>query len=225
MLRAALFDVDGTLVDSNALHAACWAAAFRHFGKDVDERVIFGQLGKGGDQLVPVFLDAAEEARIGAALRDYRTALFTREYLPRVRPFAKVRALFERLRDDGYSIALASSAPAEELATHVRTLDIADLLAGTTSADDAPHSKPCPDVFEAAARRLDVPPHAALVVGDTPYDAIAARRAGMRAAGVLSGGFASDVLHDAGMVELHRDVAGLLAHYDRSVLAREAPAR
>ena len=224
MLKAVIFDVDGTLVDSNELHVQAWQEAFRQFGKVLPAQAIHQQIGKGGDQLVPVFLSDAEVERFGTALQDYRGELFRREYLPRVKPFPGVRELFLRLRADGLRVALASSSPEQEVQAHERLLGIGDVLATAASADDADHSKPCPDIFVAALAGLsNVAPAEAVVVGDTPYDAIAARRAGMRTIAVLSGSFREAELREAGAVEVHRDVAELLRNYDRSLLGAAAP--
>ena len=225
MIRAALFDIDGTLVDSNDLHVQAWQRAFRHYGKEISAEAIHHQVGKGGDQLLPVFLSPDEVKRFGEALRDHRAEIFARDYLPHVQPFPGVRPLFERLRAEGIAIALASSSPEHEVDAHTARLGVADLLAAATSADDAEHSKPCPDIFAAAAARIAVAPSAALVVGDTPYDGLAARRAGMRMIGVLSGGFPETELRDAGAIEIYRDVADLVARYDATVFARERPRR
>jgi HAD superfamily hydrolase (TIGR01509 family) len=149
--------------------------------------------------------------------------LFTRDYLPHVRPFPKVRELFERIEADGLSIALASSAKEEELKRHKKALEIEDLLEAATSADDAERSKPHPDIFQAALAGMEgVRPEEAVVVGDTPYDAVAAGRAGMRAIGLLSGGFTEEELRAAGAVEIYEDVADLLERYAESLLAAEA---
>lgn len=115
MLRAVIFDIDGTLVDSVDLHARAWQEAFRHFGREIPFEQIRSQIGKGGDQLLPVFLSEAEIRKFGKELEEYRSNLFKREYLPLVRPFPKVRELFEKLRSDGKQIALASSAKGDEL--------------------------------------------------------------------------------------------------------------
>ena len=110
MPKAVIFDIDGTLVDSVDQHARAWQEAFRHFGREVPFAEVRHQIGKGGDQLLPVFFTKEELAEFGAELEKYRGDLFKREYLPRVRPFPKVRELFERICADGKQIALASSA-------------------------------------------------------------------------------------------------------------------
>lgn len=222
MIKAVIFDVDGTLVDSNSLHVEAWQDAFRVFGKEVTFKELHNQMGKGGDQLMPVFCSQEELDKFGEELERSRTELFTKDYLPRVRPFPKVRELFERIKADGLSIALASSAKEEELARHKKNLRIEGLLEAATSADDAERSKPHPDIFQAALLGIgDVEPEESVVVGDTPYDVIAAAKAGMRAIGLLSGGFTKEDLSAAGAVEIYKDVADLLEHYDESLLTAE----
>lgn len=225
MIKAVIFDVDGTLVDSNDLHVMAWQEAFRGCGKELAYEELHEQMGKGGDQLMPVFCSREELDRFGEELERSRTELFTRDYLPHVKPFPKVRELFERIEADGLSIALASSAKEEELEQHKKTLEIEDLLEAATSADDAERSKPHPDIFQAALAGIGgVKPEEAVVVGDTPYDAVAAGKAGMRAVGLLSGGFSEEELRAAGAVEIYEDVADLLERYDESLLAPEAAA-
>ena len=213
-LKAVIFDVDGTLVDSNDLHIEAWRVAFAHYGIEVTYDEVHAQMGKGGDQLIPVFCSPEEVDKFGEELGRLRLEIFVRDYLPQVRPFPKVRELFERIRADGLWIALATSSKEVELETHLKNLAVSDLVEETTSADDAEHSKPCPDIFEAALGRLDnVFANEALVVGDTPYDAIAAAAAGMKTIAVLSGGFPEDILRGAGAIAVYVDLADLLEHY------------
>jgi HAD superfamily hydrolase (TIGR01549 family) len=212
MIKAVIFDIDGTLVDSVDLHAECWREALAHFGVDVPFGRVRAEIGKGGDQLLPVFLSAGQLDEIGEAVDRYRSELFKRAYLPEVRGFPKVRELFERLRQDGIRIALASSSKGDELAHYKRVADIDGLADVEVSADDAERSKPCPDIFQAALDRLA--PLAAsevLAVGDTPYDAEAAGKVGIRTVGVLCGGFPERDLRLAGCVAIYRDPADLLA--------------
>jgi phosphoglycolate phosphatase-like HAD superfamily hydrolase len=114
-IKAVVFDIDGTLIDSVDLHAASWQEALRHFGQDVPFAKVRAQIGKGGDLLMPALLPEEEVRRRGEEIEAYRLGLFQREYLPRVRPFPAVRELFERIEADGKRIALASSAKEEEL--------------------------------------------------------------------------------------------------------------
>lgn len=219
MLKAVIFDIDGTLVDSVDLHAQAWQEAFRWFGREVAFAEVRRQIGKGGDQLLPVFFSAEEIARFGKALESWRGDLFKQRFLPQVRAFADVRPLFERIRADGKRIALATSAREDEVDAYKKLADIEDLVDATASADDAEKSKPYPDIFIATLARLKLSPQEAIAVGDTPYDAQAAAGAGMLAIGVLCGGFPQQALQDAGCVQIYRDPTDLLAHYAGSRLA------
>ena len=132
-----------------------------------------------------------------------------------VRPFPRVRELFERLRADGHQVVLGTSATGPELETYQKLLGIEGMTDGETSADDADKSKPHPDIFEAALGKIrGAKPEDALVFGDTPYDAIAAKRGGMRPVGVLCGGFSEEQLREAGCVAVFADVAAILERYD-----------
>jgi HAD superfamily hydrolase (TIGR01509 family) len=218
--RAVLFDVDGTLVDSVDLHARAWREALAQFGKDVPLEDVRHQIGKGGDQLLPVFLSEDELARFGAELDRFRGELWRREYMPRVRPLPEARELVLRARREGKRVALASSGKEDEVAANRKLLGLDEaLLDAATTSDDAERSKPHPDVFEAALAATGVDPLRAIAVGDSPWDAISARRAGVRTIGLLSGGFAEADLRDAGCVAIYRDPADLLARWDASPLA------
>jgi HAD superfamily hydrolase (TIGR01509 family) len=221
MNKAVIFDIDGTLLDSVDHHAKAWQEILAQYGHQVPFREIRQQIGKGGDQLLPVFLSKEEIERFGDKIADERAALFRREYLPKVRSFPKVRELFERIRADGKRIALASSGKAEEVARYEQIAGIKDLVDASTSSDDAEKSKPHPDIYHAVLGKLrTVTPDEAIVVGDTPYDAQAARKAGLKTIGVLCGGFTEADLRSAGCIAVYRDPADLLAQYDSSPIAR-----
>ena len=127
-LQGVIFDVDGTLVDSNDLHADCWVEAFAHFGKRVERDVVRGQIGKGGDLLVPDLCNAREMQRFGDALKKYRSRLYKETYMPRVKPFPRVRELFAGLRKRGIKLALASSANPDEVEYTTQLLGKAEFL-------------------------------------------------------------------------------------------------
>jgi HAD superfamily hydrolase (TIGR01509 family) len=219
MVKAVIFDIDGTLIDSVDLHAAAWREALRHFGHDLPIGEIRAQIGKGGDLLMAALLPEEEVRRKGKEIECYRLELFRREYLSRVGPFPMVRELFERIRADGKRIALASSAKKEELERYERIAGIEDLVDAATSSDDAERSKPHPDIFEAALEHLEgIEAVEAIAVGDTPYDARAAGEAGLRTIGLLCGGWPEPVLREAGCIAIYRDPADLLNHYERSPL-------
>lgn len=221
MINFVIFDVDGTLVDSVDLHAEAWQRAFEKYGKKIEHQKVRDQIGKGGDQLMPVFFSEKELKDFGEEMEKYRGELFKNEYLERVKPFPKAHDLIRKVAESRKSVALASSAKPEELEYFKNILDIADYLAGETNADDAEKSKPHPDIFEAALRRLgNPPPEKCAVVGDAPYDAIAARKIGLQAVGVLSGGFPEQWLRDEGCVEIYKNPADLLTHFNTSLLGR-----
>ena len=220
MIAAAIFDVDGTIVDSVDLHAKAWQEAFATFGKKISLHQIRRQIGKGADQLLPVFFSKQELDEFGEELDEYRSGLFKKEYLPQVKGFPKVRELFQRIKQDYKRIALASSAKAEELEIYKQITKITDLIESETSSQDADKSKPEPDIFEAALRRLPgITLDQVIVVGDTPYDAEAAAKANVRAIGLLCGAWKDQHLRQAGCIAIYKNPADLLARYDNSPLA------
>ncbi len=220
MIRAVIFDIDGTLVDSVDFHARAWKEAFAKFNHPVPYEAIRSQIGKGGDQLIPVFLSQEEQQQFGRELDDYRGEIFKTKYLPLVKAFPRVRELVKRLKQDGKQIALASSAKEDEVEIYKRIARIEDLVEEQTSADDAERSKPHPDIFQAALERLgDTDAGEAIAIGDSPYDAIAAKKLKMTSIGVLSGGFAEDDLRAAGYSAIYQDCADLLEHQEKSLLA------
>ena len=215
MLKAIIFDVDGTLVDSVQIHARSWHEVFAEFGYDVPTEDIRGQIGKGGDQLMPVFIPKDVAQQKGEAISKRRAEILKTKYMSEIHGFPGVRELFTRLRRDGFRVALASSAHGEELETYKRKADIEDLVEKETSSDDAERSKPHGDIFQAALDRLgDVAPAEAVVIGDTPYDAEAAGKVGVKTICVLCGGFPEADLRQAGCIAVYRDPADLLLHYD-----------
>ncbi len=205
-----IFDVDGTLVNSVDLHAEAWQRAFAAFGHAVSFADARSQIGKGGDQLLPVFLKPDEVEQQGKALEGFRKDLFTRDYLDRVQGFPAVPDLVRFLLDRGKRVGLGSSAKGDELQAYKRKAGIEALVQTETTSDDAARSKPHPDIFEAALERLGLPAARVIVVGDTPYDAEAAAKAGMRTIGLLCGGFAEASLSAAGAVAIYADPADLL---------------
>ncbi len=220
MARAVLLDIDGTLIDSNALHAEAWQRAFDHFGVQADFDTVLHQIGKGGDQLLPVFLSQAQQKEFGEEIQKWRKDLFMREYLSRIKPFPRVRDLVLAIQRTGKKIAIASSASGEELEKYKRIAHVEDLIEANTTSEDAEESKPEPDIFAVALKRLKVSAEEALSVGDTPWDAIASGKIGVRTIGVMSGGWKREELEQAGCVEVYADAADLLERFEGSLLAR-----
>ena len=215
MIKAFIFDVDGTLIDSNDFHAEAWQKAFEHYDKEIPFEKIRAQIGKGADTLLPVFLTEREIEEFGDDVTKLRGEIFKKEYLPSVKPFPKVRQLFERIKADGKKIALASSSKEDEVEEYKKIADIEDLVEKATSSDDAEKSKPEPDIFQSALELLGNPaPENVLVVGDTPYDAEAATKAGINIIGVLCGGFSEKDLRDNGCVEIYQNPADFLNNYE-----------
>jgi HAD superfamily hydrolase (TIGR01549 family) len=219
MIRGVIFDLDGTLVDSNELHVLAWEETFRHFGKEIPRERLREQIGKGGDQYLPVFLTEREMREFGEAADKYRGEIFKKKYLPEVKPFPKVRELFERLRGDGRKIALASSGKEAEVRRYEKLLGIGGMVDCMTTVDQVAHSKPKADVFIAALNLLSLPPSEAIAVGDTPYDVEAAKKIELPVIGVLCGGFSEQALRDEGALAIFRDPADLLERYYQSPLA------
>jgi HAD superfamily hydrolase (TIGR01509 family) len=216
-MPAFIFDVDGTLVDSVDFHAAAWQSAFKMYGFDIPYKAVRQQIGKGGDELLPEFLSKEEIEEFGEDLKKYRSSLFKRDYLNRVKPFPDVRELFVALKQKGFKIAIGSSAPKDDLKHYLELLNVADLVDAKTSADDVEKSKPHPDIFDLVLEQLQISPDQAVVVGDSPHDAEAAQKAGIKSIGLLCGGFPNDSLRTAGMGSLYADPSELLKHLESAL--------
>ena len=220
MPKAAIFDLDGTLLDSVDLHALAWHEAFVEFGHDVGFEQARSQIGKGGDKLVPVFLSEEAQRDHGEAMESWRTERFKSAYLPLVRPFSAMPDLLRRVRDAGVRIAIGSSAKKDELEKYLDIAGIADLVDAAASSEDAEESKPASDIFEVVLKKLKISGADAVAIGDTPYDASAARKAGIATIGVLCGGFTEASLREAGCADVYPGPAALFARFEDSLLAR-----
>jgi phosphoglycolate phosphatase-like HAD superfamily hydrolase len=220
MPKAAIFDVDGTLLDSVDLHALAWHEAMTKFGHDVSFEQRRSQIGKGGDKLIPEFLSEDAQRDHGKELEEWRGKHFKAEYLSLVRPFSAVPDLLRRVRDAGLRVAIGSSAKKDELDKYLDIAGIADLVDVKTSSEDAEESKPAPDIFEVVLKKLKIAGADAVAIGDTPYDASAARKAGIATIGVLCGGFTEASLREAGCADVYPGPAALFAAFKDSLLAR-----
>jgi HAD superfamily hydrolase (TIGR01509 family) len=204
-----LLDVDGTLVDTNGLHAESWHAALAQYGIESDVAKLRKLIGMGADKLLPEATGISIDSDLGARIKDTRGKLFMRDFLPRAHPLPGSRALVERILQRGLKPVVASSANQQELEGLLEVAQVKDLLTLRTGADDADNSKPDPDIVKAALKRAHAKPQDALLIGDTPYDLEAAHRAGVEFIGVRSGGWHDADLH--GAIKVYRDVSEIAA--------------
>jgi len=218
-IEVVLFDIDGTLVDSNEQHVNAWAFAFQEEGRAQELDDIRAQIGKGGDLLVPELLPDIDDA-IRERISKRHGDNFKDMYLDSVRAFEGAAELITRVHASGRKVVLASSASQGEIEHYVWLLGVKSLITATTSIDDVETSKPEPDIFGVSLEKVGVEPSNAIVVGDTIYDVEAAQRAGIAAVGVTSGPFDERQLKDAGAIAVFDDVASILLDFDRSPLAR-----
>jgi HAD superfamily hydrolase (TIGR01509 family) len=219
-LQAMIFDMDGTLVDTNSTHVEAWQRAFGRCGFGVPAERILPEIGKGGDMLVPAILGEAEEKEIGETLRQFHSEEFLRLAADqRFDVFPQVPELLDALRERGLKVALASSAKREQLEATQKSAqtDLETMVDSVITADDADNSKPEPDLVLAAAKKLGLSPAQCAMVGDTPHDAEACRRAGVAFLGVLTGGHKAETLTAAGARAAWRDTADLLDHLDEAL--------
>jgi HAD superfamily hydrolase (TIGR01549 family) len=214
--RAALLDVDGTLVDTNYQHALCWYRAFREHGVVLPLWRLHRHVGMGGDKFVPAVAGEEVEERIGDALRERWEELFD-EVIDEVAAFEGASELLRDLKERGHSVVLASSSIQKHLDHFLDLIDARDVADAWTTKDDVEASKPEPDLVSAALERADG--RDAVMIGDTPWDIEAARRAGLDTVCVISGGFSEQELRDAGAVAVFESVGELRVRLDETPLS------
>ena len=218
-VRGVVFDVDGTLVDTNYLHTVAWWSAFRQQGHTVPMARIHRAVGMGSHRLIAHLLGDERDQGGDDELADAHTALYA-TFWERLRPLPGAVDLLRECVKRGQAVALASSASPPELAALRRTLDVDGVLAGVTGAGDVESSKPAPDIFAAAVDKAGLRPGETVVVGDSVWDVKAAADLGAPCIGLLCGGTSAAELVEAGAVATYDDPAALLAAYDDSPLAR-----
>jgi HAD superfamily hydrolase (TIGR01509 family) len=211
--RTVLFDVDGTLIDSNDAHAYAWTRAFMDHGIQVRGSYVRRLIGMGGDKLVPAVAQVEESSPLGAALAGRKKELFNAA-LPGLEPTTGARALLEYLRDRDIGLVVATSADDREMRAIVEQAGLEDLFSAHTTKDDAAESKPDPDIVLAALARAEAGPESTVMVGDTPYDIEAAHRAGVAAIALRCGGYWTDA-DLRGAIEIFDNPAALLAWWRR----------
>jgi len=217
-VTAVLFDVDGTLVDSNYLHIHAWCRAFDELGVAVESWRIHRSIGMDGSRLVKFLTsDAPEDVQDRA--KDLHLRYFT-ESAPLLRPLPGARELLERIRGLGLRIVLATSASDEELSLLRTVLDSDDLVDAMTSSKDVDVAKPEPGIIEVAMERADVGADGAVYVGDAVWDVVACRNAGVPSIGVLSGGVSREELKNSGAEQVFDNARELCERIDTTRIAR-----
>ena len=197
-----LFDIDGTLIDSNNAHATAWMRALREYGRRLDITEVRPLIGMGGDKLLPAIGGIEEDSPEGKAIATRKKQIFN-QMLPGLRPTRGARLLLEYLREHGIDLVIATSADDEDMESLLRQAGLDDLVSKGATSDDAAESKPDPDIVCAALARASSGPESSVMVGDTPYDIQAAARAGVAAVALRCGGHWSD-----------RDLRGALYIFD-----------
>ncbi|MGI8330549.1 HAD family hydrolase [Actinomadura scrupuli] len=218
-VTAVLFDVDGTLVDSNHLHAVTWWEGLRQAGHTVPMARIHRAIGMGSDQLLDAVLPADRDRGADDDIRAAHGALYA-TYWSRLMPLEGAAELLRACKRRGLRVVLASSADEREFNALREALDAEDAIDDATSSADVERSKPAPDLVHVALDKARVRPEEAVFVGDTVWDVQACQKAGVPCVGLLSGGIGRDELLRAGAVEIYDGPADLLAALDRSALVR-----
>ncbi|MBA3727341.1 MAG: HAD family hydrolase [Armatimonadetes bacterium] len=217
MLRGIIFDIDGTLLDSNDAHADSWVEIFSEAGYEVPFDVVRPLIGMGGDKLLPKTIGIEADSEEGKRLSKRRWKLFEAKYVTTLRPLDGARALVQRIRNDGLATVIATSAKKEEMYVLLKAAEVADLMEEKATSSDAEHSKPDPDVVLAAVKKSGLMKNELLMIGDTPYDVEAALRAGVPIIAFRSGGWLGSEL--AGASAIYDGPADLLANYESSPIA------
>ncbi|SNS51693.1 HAD family hydrolase [Rhodococcoides kyotonense] len=216
--RAVLFDIDGTLVDSNYVHVDTWSRAFADAGVSVPSWKIHRCIGMDGDKLLEALVGAADSA-VALEAKDLHSDYYGAAS-GRLQILPGARELLHRIEDDGLTVVLATSAPESELATLRDLLDVEDIVSVVTSSEDAEDAKPDPEIVDVALQRAHVAPEDALLVGDSVWDMKASRQAGVSCIAVRSGGIPDAELRAAGADEVYEDPADLLDKVAGSAIGR-----
>ena len=215
MALTAILDIDGTLVDTNYHHAIAWYRAFRDLGVVLPMWQVHRHIGMGGDQMVPALAGEDFASEKGEEVRDIEKGYY-RELIDETEPLAGARALMERLKEQGHTIVLASSAKEAEVDHYLDVLDARELADSWTTSADVESTKPEPDLVEAALDRAGNTETGAVLLGDSTFDCEAAKRADVPSIAVLTGGFSDEELREAGASAVYESVEELLNHIDET---------
>jgi HAD superfamily hydrolase (TIGR01509 family) len=217
-LKAVLFDVDGTLVDTNYLHTVAWWEAFTQAGHDVPMASIHRAIGMGSGRMLDSLLPGDRDADADEDLKTAHSALYS-VYWSRLKPLPGARQLLEACHDQGLRVVLASSADPDELKVLCAALDADKAIDAATSAGDVEASKPAPDLVQVALDHADAGPDETVFIGDAVWDVHAAQKAGVPCIGLLSGGTSRDELTEAGAAAVYDGPADLLGEFPGRLLA------
>jgi phosphoglycolate phosphatase-like HAD superfamily hydrolase len=216
---AVLFDVDGTLVDTNYLHAVCWGEALRQQGRPVPMATVHRAIGMGSQELLDHLLGPDRDTEQDDVLDAAHLALY-KQFWGRLQPLPGAVALLRRCAGDGLRTVLASSASEDELAALRSALDADDAIGAATSSDDAGAGKPAADILLAALDSVNAAVERSAFVGDSVWDGQAARKVGLPFVGLTCGGSSEAELRENGAIEVWQDAEQLLDDWPRSVLSR-----
>ncbi|MFN3949077.1 HAD family hydrolase [Microbacterium sp.] len=216
MADTAIFDVDGTLVDTNYQHALAWYRSFLRFDIVLPIWRIHRAIGMGGDQLVPSLAGDDVEERHGEALRTAWTEEFA-AFIDEVHPFDGAHDLLVEVKRRGFAVVLASSGKKEHVERFLDLVDARGVADAWTTSDDVTASKPAPDLVQTALKRA--PGSSGIMIGDSPWDAVAARKADIATVAVRTGGFSSEELREAGAIGVFDSLRDLIDGLDDTPLA------
>jgi HAD superfamily hydrolase (TIGR01509 family) len=216
-VTVAILDVDGTLVDTNYQHALAWYRAFREHRIVLPIWRIHRHIGMGGDQLVEALTDSGVERRLGDQIRSLESECYG-QMIGEVSTMEGASELLRDLHDRHHTVILSSSAKQAEIEHYVDLLDARRLADGWTDAEDVEATKPQPDLVHAALECAGARPEQAVMIGDSPWDVQAAKRAGVQTIAVMTGGFSKEELCQAGAVEVHESVAELRTQLERTII-------
>lgn len=216
MITGILFDIDGTLLDSNDAHANAWVDTLKEFNFAVKYEDVRTKIGMGTDNLLPALIGIEKNSKQGEALAKRRGEIFAKSYLPLLKPFPGARDLLLTLKKAGYKLVVATSASKQDLKNLLKLAKVDDLFEEKTNSDDVANSKPDPDIILAAMKKIEVEPQQAIMIGDTPYDIEAANKAMVKTIGFTCGGWSPDSLRDA--IEIYLGPQDLLENLNSSIL-------
>ena len=216
-LKAVLFDIDGTLIDSNDAHTQAWVQTLERHGRVVSYEQVRSLIGKGSDKVFAELLDIDSESDLAKQITKDRTELLLSSFMANLSATPGARLLVQHMRSEGLRLVIASSS-GEELPALLEQAGLQDLLDTSVSSDEIKESKPDGDIIEVALRKAGVQPTEAVMIGDTPYDIAAAKAAGVKCIALRCGGYWDDAALSEAFA-IFDDPATLLRHWPDSLVA------